>query len=145
MFDEIIPKEERFFLRARTSFGVRVSVLVAHRVTEIYASSSCARFTPRDRSKVVQVNKEYVRSCVGLLNGMIKIKGTEESQKFSPLSLRQKKRLGLHFLTFFLLISFLRAVLVCRVLSHYYYCYYYYYYYCLCSIILSPLNRFRRS
>jgi hypothetical protein len=47
---------------------------------------------------------------------------------------------------FFLLISFLRALLVCRVLSHYYYCYYYYYYYyCLCSIILSPLNRFRRS
>jgi hypothetical protein len=47
---KLFPKK-RFFLRARTSFGVRVSVLVAHRVTEIYSSSSCVRFTPRDRRK----------------------------------------------------------------------------------------------
>ena len=48
---KLFPKKKRFFLRARTSFGVRVSVLVAHRVTEIYSSSSCVRFTPRDRRK----------------------------------------------------------------------------------------------
>lgn len=39
------------FARER-AFGVRVSVLVARGVTEIYSSSSCVvRFTPRDRRK----------------------------------------------------------------------------------------------
>jgi len=80
VFDEIIPKEERFFLRARTSFGVRVSVLVARRVCrDLRLLFVCALYTARS-TKVVQVNKDYVRSCVGLLNGMIKIKGTEESR-----------------------------------------------------------------
>ena len=65
-----------------------VSVLVAHRVTEIY-SSSFARALHRaiDESRSldvcvmrVQVNKECVRYSVGLLNDAIKIKGTEESR-----------------------------------------------------------------
>ena len=99
---KIIPKEEIFSFARERAFGVRVSVLVARRVTEIYSSSSCARFTRARSTKVVQVNKEYVRSCVGLLNGMIKIKGTEESQKFSPpYRFAKKKRLGLHFLNIF--------------------------------------------
>jgi dolichyl-phosphate-mannose--protein O-mannosyl transferase len=90
---------------------------------------------------------------VGLLNGTIKRKGTEESQKFAPLSRRQKKNsLGLHgfehFFPFDWSGGFFPLVVLCRVLSRYYY--YYYYYFttttvCLCSIILSPLNRFRRS
>ena len=50
---KLFPKKKRFFLRARTSFGVCVSVLVARRVTEkIYSSSSCVRFTPRESTKV---------------------------------------------------------------------------------------------
>ena len=89
---------------------------------------------------------------MGLLNGTIKRKGTEESQKFAPLSRRQKKNsLGLHGFEHFFPFDwrgFFPLVVLCRVLSRYYY--YYYYYFttttvCLCSIILSPLNRFRRS
>lgn len=64
-----------------------MSVLVARRVTEIYSSSFVVRALHRaieSRSLDVyvrlQVNKEYMRYSVGLLNGMIKIQGTEESR-----------------------------------------------------------------
>ena len=64
-----------------------VSVLVAHRVTEIYSSSFVRALNRAIESRSldvcvmrVQVNKEYVRYSVGLLNDAIKIKGTEESR-----------------------------------------------------------------
>jgi hypothetical protein len=98
---KLFPKKKRFFLRARTSFWcARVCSRRTQSDRDLRLLFVRALYTARS-TKVVQVNKEYVRSCVGLLNGMIKRKGTEESQKFSPLSLRQKKRLGLHFLNIF--------------------------------------------
>lgn len=95
---KLFPKK-RFFLRARTSFWcARVCSRRTQSDRDLLLLFVCALYTARS-TKVVQVNKEYVRSCVGLLNGMIKIKGTEESQKFSPpYRFDKKKRLGLHFL-----------------------------------------------
>ena len=68
-FDEIIPKEEIF--PSYYNEQKCACLFSSHaECAEIYSSSSCARFTPRDRSKVevwtvrvmrVQVNKEYVR------------------------------------------------------------------------------------
>ena len=142
---------------------MRVSVLVAHRVTEIY-SSSFARALLRaiesrslDGTCDARASQQRICAlvCGSFERDAIKIKGTEESQVLSPIA--EKKSLGLHFLNIFSLIleffflSFLRALLARRVLSHYYY-------FttttatttttttvCLCSIILSHLNRFRRS
>ena len=44
---------------------MRVSVLVAHRVTEIYSSSSCAALYTARSTKVVRVNKDCVRVVCG--------------------------------------------------------------------------------
>ena len=73
---KLFPKK-RFFLRARTSFWcARVCSRRTQSDRDLLLLFVCALYTARS-TKVVQVNKEYVRSCVGLLNGMIKIKGTE--------------------------------------------------------------------
>ncbi len=65
VFDEIIPKEERFFLRARTSFWC---VRVCSRRTRsdrdlLLLFVCCALYTARS-TKVVQVNKDCVRRSV---------------------------------------------------------------------------------
>ena len=93
----------------------------------------------------VQVNKECVRYSVGLLNDAIKIKGTEESRSLPYRFDKNYFRVAWFcwFLSFISMSSTFALLLL-----HYHYCfrvYYYYYYYCLCYIILSPLNRFRRS
>ena len=143
---------------------MRVSVLVAHRVTEIY-SSSFARALLRaiesrslDGTCDARASQQRICAlvCGSFERDAIKIKGTEESQVLSPIASGKKEFRVTFFEHFFFdleffFLSFLRALLARRVLSHYYY------FttttattttttrYCLCYIILSPLNRFRRS
>jgi hypothetical protein len=91
---------------------VRVSVLVAHRVTEIY-SSSFARALLRaiesrslDGTCDARASQQRICAlvCGSFERDAIKIKGTEESQVLSPIASWEKKSLGLHFLNIFSLI-----------------------------------------
>ena len=95
--EEIFPSREKTFWCARVCSCTQSD-------RDLLLLFVCALYTARS-TKVVQVNKEHVRSCVGLLNGMIKIKGPKSRKNSLPYR-RQKKRLGLHFLNIFSLISF---------------------------------------
>ena len=90
---------------------MRVSVLVAHRVTEIYSSSFARALLRAIESRSLDgtcdarasQQRIYALVCGSFERDAIKIKGTEESQVLSPIA-SEKKSLGLHFLNIFSLI-----------------------------------------